>query len=98
MSSGVFTLGWVALRGYPPEFDPEFDPGLDVMARSLDTQGHLTDMSLRSVRWALPPPDAGFVLLYQKGDLEGAHIVEVLLDRTNRKILSITEVQRGLDR
>jgi hypothetical protein len=83
-----------SLRGFPPEFAADLDP----LVRSLDTEGRLAGMAVGTIGWAPPPPEDAFVLRYRKGDLEGAHIVEVLLDRTNRKILSITGVQRGLDR
>ncbi len=63
----VLTPSGVGRKGYPPELAPE----LDLLARSLDTEGRLTDERFWGAEWAIPPPDDAFVLTYSRDKDEG---------------------------
>lgn len=80
-----------SLGGFPSALVPE----LDALVRSLDTKGRLSVFDLRSVSWALPPPDDGYILNYRRGDLEAATLLRVTVDRRNRTILSMIVTQCG---
>jgi hypothetical protein len=73
------------LGGYPPELEAE----VDALARSLDVEGRLGRMQFRSAGWLIPPPADAWHLLYYVDKLEGNPKADVVLDRANRKILSL---------
>ena len=88
LHSGAVTLAALpGGKGFPAELFLE----IDALARSLDTEGRLEDLSLSYVLWAFPPPDDAFIVRYETGDQEGDRWIHMTIDRANRRILSMEQ-------
>jgi len=88
LRSGAVTLAALpGGKGFPAELIPE----IDALARSLDTEGLLRDLSLSYVFWAFPPPDDAFIVRYETGDLEGDRWIHMTIARANPRILSMNQ-------
>lgn len=77
------------LGGYPAELDDT----MDQLARTLDDEGVLKNLTLVRMGWAPPPLADGFILRYSDGALEGGTTLLVTVDRRAQRIVSITKAR-----
>lgn len=83
--SGIREHSEALLRGFPVALSVQFD----LMARSLDADGVLADITLLSAEWLQSPPADAYQLRYGLGNEEGDPTFRVRLDRSANQILSI---------